>query len=412
MPTGETSCLCTVCLKAFPCEHWHYVALVSIREARALPVEDLLARTNPGLAERRELNEQISALGGDTEFAVSLISSSRKCARCIALAVVEAVARPGPAAQEQNSLLSQRIVEQAPGLALRSTGQERVPVSPWLPDRAASALVAGSAFLWIPASPNWLGAGITAGTGFAAAASPTACSQCRTTSHGPRTILFTAKIVIETVLFTAQRQPGSQPFGLHAVQLARVAVDHGQTQECRRKKSGVNKSIDFRPFSIYPAVAIELILRVPRIEAFAHANAIKNAAISFLEHGKVDGKAPEVSAQLSPNILARTRRCSSGETLAQILIIISLQMVSSHGSGPLLIAMLATVGGSSGCCTPRRSANCFRTSEFQTAFAILPTNSKAPRASDKGSCLGGWREKKPGRWPARNRWCLRRAASR
>ena len=39
-PTEENSCLCTVCLKALPCDHWRYATVVPLREAKALPVED------------------------------------------------------------------------------------------------------------------------------------------------------------------------------------------------------------------------------------------------------------------------------------------------------------------------------------------------------------------------------------
>src|SRR5262249_8895343 len=70
-PTEESSCLCTACLKAFPCERWRYATAVPIREAKALPIEDLQPRTNPGLAERLQLEEQISALGGDACFGVA-----------------------------------------------------------------------------------------------------------------------------------------------------------------------------------------------------------------------------------------------------------------------------------------------------------------------------------------------------
>jgi hypothetical protein len=70
-PERERSCLCTDCHKAFPGEHWRYAAVLPIPEAKDLPPEDLLARTNPGLAERLEWKEQVSALGGDARFAVA-----------------------------------------------------------------------------------------------------------------------------------------------------------------------------------------------------------------------------------------------------------------------------------------------------------------------------------------------------
>jgi hypothetical protein len=70
-PERERSCFCTGCHKAFPGEHWRYAAVIPIQEAKNLPPENLLARTNPGLAERLELKEQVSALGGDARFAVA-----------------------------------------------------------------------------------------------------------------------------------------------------------------------------------------------------------------------------------------------------------------------------------------------------------------------------------------------------
>src|SRR5580704_17648152 len=70
-PATENSCLCTACLKTFPCEQWRYTTVVPIREAKTLPVEDLLPRTNPGLAECLRLKQQICALGGDASFAAA-----------------------------------------------------------------------------------------------------------------------------------------------------------------------------------------------------------------------------------------------------------------------------------------------------------------------------------------------------
>jgi hypothetical protein len=67
----ERSCLCTLCLGAFACEHWRYATFVPVAEAKGLAVDDLLARTNPGLAERLHLKEQVCALGGDARFAAA-----------------------------------------------------------------------------------------------------------------------------------------------------------------------------------------------------------------------------------------------------------------------------------------------------------------------------------------------------
>src|SRR5690242_16379488 len=69
--TVERSCLCTGCHKPFLGEHWRYAAVLPIAQARALPPEALLPRTNPALAERFQLKELVGALGGDPRFAVA-----------------------------------------------------------------------------------------------------------------------------------------------------------------------------------------------------------------------------------------------------------------------------------------------------------------------------------------------------
>src|SRR4051812_42513306 len=69
--TQDTSGLCTSCRSSFPCELWRYPELVPAAQAESLSSEDLLARTNPGLAERLQLREQVSVLGGDDRFAAA-----------------------------------------------------------------------------------------------------------------------------------------------------------------------------------------------------------------------------------------------------------------------------------------------------------------------------------------------------
>src|SRR5262249_45583734 len=65
----EASGFCTECHKAFHCDTWRYACVVPVKEARGLAIEELLIRTNPGLAERVQLKQQIAALGADARFA-------------------------------------------------------------------------------------------------------------------------------------------------------------------------------------------------------------------------------------------------------------------------------------------------------------------------------------------------------
>src|SRR5947209_6260701 len=67
----ETACVCAACRSSFTCEPWRYLALLPAAEAAALPLANLLALTNPGLAERVQLKQQVSELGGDDRFATA-----------------------------------------------------------------------------------------------------------------------------------------------------------------------------------------------------------------------------------------------------------------------------------------------------------------------------------------------------
>jgi hypothetical protein len=71
-PLRESSCMCTDCLKPFRGKpHWGYAVVVPIRDALGMELNDLLAKTNPILADRIRFKEQIRALGGDERFAVA-----------------------------------------------------------------------------------------------------------------------------------------------------------------------------------------------------------------------------------------------------------------------------------------------------------------------------------------------------
>jgi hypothetical protein len=169
-PTPESSCLCTVCLKAFPCEPWRYATLVSIREAKTLPVEDLLARTNPVLAERRLLNEQISTLGGDTGFAIAYQQLEGIRPGAMRSQLLKQLLTWDRLPEEQRALLGHQIGEHNRAWHFARQLAPGFPVPPGCLTGVLAALVAGSAFLWVPAAPNWPGAVVTVLAGFAAIA--------------------------------------------------------------------------------------------------------------------------------------------------------------------------------------------------------------------------------------------------
>src|SRR6516162_8911883 len=150
-PTEERSRLCTACLKALPCEHWRYAAVVPIRKAKVLPIEDLLARTNPGLAERLQLREQIRALGGDAAFGLAYEQAERLRPGALRSSFLKRLLGWNGLAVEQRTLLGKLIGSHA------RAWQFACQIAPSFPGQtgcwraALAAFAVWSAFLWVPA---------------------------------------------------------------------------------------------------------------------------------------------------------------------------------------------------------------------------------------------------------------------
>jgi hypothetical protein len=169
-PTVERSGLCTACLKTFPCDHWRYTTALPIQQAKTLTDEELLARTNPGLAECLLLTEQIRALGGDARFAVAYehLGGIRPGAtRSRLLAQLLDWVR---LAEGQRSALEQQIIAQARAWRLARQVAPEFPVAPVFLTTALAALVVGAVLLGVPSARSWLWGGVTVVAGLAAAA--------------------------------------------------------------------------------------------------------------------------------------------------------------------------------------------------------------------------------------------------
>ena len=166
----ESSCLCTACLKALPCQGWRYAAVVSIRKAKALPIAKLLARTNPGLAERLQLREHVRALGGDAAFTLAYEQVGRLRPGALRSSLLKQLLGWNGLAGEQRTSLGQTIG------AYARAWQFACQIAPTFPRHAGCgraalvALAVWSAFLWVPAVRSWLWGTITLLAGLAAAA--------------------------------------------------------------------------------------------------------------------------------------------------------------------------------------------------------------------------------------------------
>jgi hypothetical protein len=155
-PLLDNSCLCTGCLKAFPGQrYWRYAAVVPIQEAKALPMDVLLTRTNPVLAERIEFKDQLCALGGDNQFAAAYEQLETLRPGALRSRLLRQLLDWDRLDQKQRAALGEQIS------ALARAWQFARQVAPGFPRPAgyvpvAMALVVGLAFVLVPAIRSWL----------------------------------------------------------------------------------------------------------------------------------------------------------------------------------------------------------------------------------------------------------------
>jgi hypothetical protein len=168
-PMIERSCLCTRCHKPFLSEHWRYVAVLPIAEAKALPSNDLLARTNPLLAERIQLKAVVRALGGDHRFAVAYEQLEQMRPGALRSGLLEQLLAWDRLPEKQRTFLAEQVAARA------RAWQFSRQIAPAFPDHSISlvaivaAFIMGPVFLWIPGARSWLWGAATVIAGLGAA---------------------------------------------------------------------------------------------------------------------------------------------------------------------------------------------------------------------------------------------------
>jgi hypothetical protein len=160
-PTEESSSLCTVCLKALPCQRWRYSAVVPLRKAKALSIENLLARTNPGLVERLQLRKYIRALGGDAAFGLAYEHVERLRAGVLQSNLLKQLLGWDGLSVEQRDALRQFIADHARAWQFACQIATSFPRHAGFGQAALVAFVVWSMFLWVPAVRSWLWGSIT-----------------------------------------------------------------------------------------------------------------------------------------------------------------------------------------------------------------------------------------------------------
>ncbi len=213
-PAEESSGLCTACLKALPCEHRRYAAVVPIRRAKALPIEDLLARTNPGLIERLQLREQVRALGGDAAFASAYEQLERLRPGALRSLFLKRLLGWEGLTVEQRASLGQLIGAHVRAWQLARQIAPTFPAQVGFRRAALAALAVWSAFLWLPAVRGWLWGSVTLVAGLAAGALTRQPLLTRNVCQWTREVLIPeaqdADVCLACFLTVVEDVPGSR----------------------------------------------------------------------------------------------------------------------------------------------------------------------------------------------------------
>ncbi len=167
-PSHERSALCTTCHKAFPCEHWRYACAMPIRDARGLDVADLLARTNPGLAERLQLHDQVCTLGGDPRFAKAYHHIETLRPGALRAGLLKQLLDWERLNDNEKAALAEQIADRSRAWQFARLLAPGFPDQAGFPIAVLAFLPFGSAFLWLPAVRGWLLGGVVVLAGLAA----------------------------------------------------------------------------------------------------------------------------------------------------------------------------------------------------------------------------------------------------
>jgi hypothetical protein len=165
----ETSARCTVCGSAFPCELWRYPALVPAGQAAGLAVEDLLARTNPGLAERVQWKQQVCDLGGDLRFVTAYEELEGMRPGELQAVLRKQLLEWSQLDDEERDSLVRRIGACVRGWQIARQVAPRFPCDAGSLFALLAALGIWSAFLWAPVVRGWLWGTVTVLAGLGAA---------------------------------------------------------------------------------------------------------------------------------------------------------------------------------------------------------------------------------------------------
>jgi hypothetical protein len=213
-PVPESSCLCTACLQAFHSAAWRYAAVVPVGEAKALPLDDLLARTNPVVAERLRFKAQVGDLGGDARFAAAYEHLEGLRPGALRAGLLRELLSWDRLGEEQRAVLGQRIAALARAWHFARQVAPAFPAHTGCLTLAVATLVAALALLGVPALRHWLWGTVTVASGLVAAAFVSHTLQARRVSWWARRVLIPeaqdAAVSLDCFVAVVDDVPGSR----------------------------------------------------------------------------------------------------------------------------------------------------------------------------------------------------------
>lgn len=242
-PPLEGSSLCTSCFQAFACVSWRYAQIVPVHEAKALPLEELLARTNPVLAEKLQFKEQVGALGGDARFAVAYEQLDAMRPGTLRSTLLRQLLDWDHLGEEQRTTLGRQIGARTRAWQFARQLAPRFPASAGCLTMAVSAFVAGAVFLCVPTTRSLVWGIVVVVAVLLAGAAINDALLTQRVARWTRNVLIPeaadANVSLDCFVAVVDDVPGSRlglmedlwPLKDQLDTIRRVLVAHGQLQQ-------------------------------------------------------------------------------------------------------------------------------------------------------------------------------------
>jgi hypothetical protein len=235
----DPTCLCGLCGGHFPCQLWKYAGTISADEARSLPAEALLERTNPALKERLEWKRRRHEFGTDPRFVTALDEIDRLRPAGLRVQLLDEMKRWAAMTEAQRDDVAKRVEQCVRASDLAAASAKRFPRQAGCLPASLLCLAVWSAFYWAPGvRALYAGVGVTF-AGLFAGASVSHWLMARKVRRWAREVLIPAGKA-EGIRFPSFLAVlGGQPSGLRVYDETQPMRDHIEDIRAELLKAGL-----------------------------------------------------------------------------------------------------------------------------------------------------------------------------